>query len=585
MSAPPAYTASAASGLSYHASTTGPPAAALNYRPSMAGALPNANNSVPASRLQLHFACQGLKRMDTFSKSDPYVVVHLRTNKSKPWLEVGRTEVIRDSSNPTFATAVEIDYLFEQLQHIRFSVYDHDKDGEQDQAQDFIGSVEVSVGEIVGVHRGSFTGELVAKGKTNRGCLTVTAEEGSDARGLFTFTAHAEHVDKKDLFGKSDPYFIISRAKSAGWTPVFKSEVLRKTLNPHWKANSLRLSLLTNGNMERPLKIDVFDWDKVGSHDYIGSAEFTMAQVLSKPDADFVLELINAKKKRKKGSKYRNSGVFHIRGAVQPEYSFVDYLRGGTELSFSIAVDFTASNGDPQTAQSLHYCNPHSFNEYQQAISAVGTIIQDYDTDKLFPTFGFGAKAGDGRVLHEFSLNGDPTNPFVPGIDGVLAAYQQALLNVTLWGPTNFSPTIQRAARIARENLQDYHILLILTDGVITDFDQTVRAIVEASSLPLSIIIVGVGGADFASMEHLDGDDQLLEYQGRKAERDIVQFVPFRQFSGPDTQALLTNEVLAEVPDQFLQYMKKHGIAPKAAQAPAHAVPNSAPTRIVSFKS
>ena len=57
--------------------------------------------------------------------------------------------------------------------------------------------------------------------------------------------------------------------------------------------------------------------------------------------------------------------------------------------------------------------------------------------------------------------------------------------------------------------LQNYHILLILTDGVISDMDQTKAAIVEASALPMSIIIVGVGGADFDMMEELDSDDSL----------------------------------------------------------------------------
>lgn len=39
--------------------------------------------------------------------------------------------------------------------------------------------------------------------------------------------------------------------------------------------------------------------------------------------------------------------------------------------------------------------------------------------------------------------------------------------------------------------------------------DQTKEAIVAASALPMSIIIVGVGGADFAMMEELDSDDQV----------------------------------------------------------------------------
>lgn len=41
---------------------------------------------------------------------------------------------------------------------------------------------------------------------------------------------------------------------------------------------------------------------------------------------------------------------------------------------------------------------------------------------------------------------------------------------------------------------------LCLQDGIITDMQSTVDRIVGASSLPLSIVIVGVGGADFTNM-------------------------------------------------------------------------------------
>jgi len=59
----------------------------------------------------------------------------------------------------------------------------------------------------------------------------------------------------------------------------------------------------------------------------------------------------------------------------------------------------------------------------------------------------------------------------------------------------------------------------------------TMRAIVYASTLPFSIIIVGVGSADFSAMDALDCDSGLLRDQdGRVAQRDIVQFVPFRKF-------------------------------------------------------
>ena len=57
--------------------------------------------------------------------------------------------------------------------------------------------------------------------------------------------------------------------------------------------------------------------------------------------------------------------------------------------------------------------------------------------------------------------------------------------------------------------MQAYQILLMLTDGVITDMEATKQAIIRGSYLPMSVIIVGVGHANFKNMEVLDADDGL----------------------------------------------------------------------------
>lgn len=44
-----------------------------------------------------------------------------------------------------------------------------------------------------------------------------------------------------------------------------------------------------------------------------------------------------------------------------------------------VAIDFTASNGDPRNSCSLHYIHPFQPNEYLKALVAVGEICQDYD--------------------------------------------------------------------------------------------------------------------------------------------------------------------------------------------------------------
>lgn len=59
--------------------------------------------------------------------------------------------------------------------------------------------------------------------------------------------------------------------------------------------------------------------------------------------------------------------------------------------------------------------------------------------------------------------------------------------------------------------------------------DRTLDLVVQAAYLPLSIIIVGVGNANFDNMNRLDGDNGLYDSKGTLAARDIVQFVPFRE--------------------------------------------------------
>jgi hypothetical protein len=101
-----------------------------------------------------------------------------------------------------------------------------------------------------------------------------------------------------------------------------------------------------------------------------------------------------------------------------------------------------------------------------------------------------------------------------------------------------------------------------LTDGVINDIQKTIDEIVRGSDLPLSIIIVGVGSADFDQMVQLDGDVTPLFSQGlnRYRNRDIVQFVPFRNLNG--NPMALAKEVLAEMPRQMTDYFVQKNIKP-----------------------
>lgn len=161
----------------------------------------------------------------------------------------------------------------------------------------------------------------------------------------------------------------------------------------------------------------------------------------------------------------------------------IDYLRSGWIISLSVAIDFTASNGELSEVNSLHYIDPYNpakMTAYEQAIFQVGNILEPYDSDKQFPVFGFGAKPrfwGINTVSHCFHLNGQE-NPEVNGVQGILEAYRYALTNgIGLYGPTNFSPSLSTMMEFVKERISipEYNIMLYITDGAITDMSETIN--------------------------------------------------------------------------------------------------------------
>eukprot|EP00105_Crassostrea_gigas_P018815 XP_011437036.1 PREDICTED: copine-8 isoform X2 [Crassostrea gigas] len=531
---------------------------------------------VPATQVEISVQCRNLADLDVLSKSDPMCVMFMKDIKTNTYYELGRTETLDNQLNPDFATKFTVTYYFEELQGIKFELYDVDSASRNLKDHDFIGSLECTLGELVGAPGGKLEKPLRGPRRSN-GTILLRAEELNKCKEEITLHFRASHLDKKDFFGKSDPYLQISRVNEDGsYTVVHRTEVVKKTLNPTWRPFMITARSLCNGDYDRSIKFECFDWDSDGGHDFIGEFTTNLRELSRGPCSSNIYPVINPKKQAKK-KKYKDSGEVSLLSFKKEQVcSFLDYIQSGTEMNFTVAIDFTASNGNPTSPSSLHYLNPYGTpNQYAAAIQAVGNIIQDYDSDKLFPALGFGARMSDGSVHHEFALNFNPSNPFCSGVDGVLQAYYNSLKNVQLYGPTNFSPVINHVARFAAA-IQDgsqYFVLLIITDGIITDMQQTQQAIVNASRLPMSIIIVGVGDADFTAMDILDGDDVRLSYNGVYAERDIVQFVPYNDFlSRGDmalSQAALAKEVLAEIPDQFLSYMKQHNIKPKlSATAP-----------------
>ncbi|XP_041077232.1 copine-7-like [Polyodon spathula] len=536
------------------------------------------------SKVELRVSCKALLDRDTLNKSDPSVVLLVQAQGQ--WTEIDRTEVIKSNLHPVFSKVFTLDYYFEEVQKLRFEVYDiHGQCAIGTRDDDFLGGMECTVGQIVAQKR--MTKPLFLKyGKpAGKSTITIIAEEISGNNGYVELSFCAKKLDDKDLFSKSDPFLEIYRInEDESEQLVHRTEVIKNNLNPVWDSFKVSLSSLCSCDENKKLKCLVWDYDSRGKHDFIGEFYTTFGEMQKIVGGNTVSwDCVNPKYKIKKRN-YKNSGVVILTELkLHRVHSFLDFIMGGCQIHFTVAIDFTASNGDPRNSCSLHYINPYQPNEYLKALVAVGEICQDYDSDKRFSALGFGARIPPNyEVSHDFAINFNPDDDECEEIQGVVEAYQSCLPKIQLYGPTNVAPVINKVAKLAAEeekskDASQYHILLILTDGVVTDMADTREAIVRASYQPMSIIIVGVGNADFTDMQILDGDDGVLRApKGEPVLRDIVQFVPFREFKTA-SPAALAKCVLAEVPKQVVEYYSHKAFSPKCPMMDSPISPATTP--------
>lgn len=532
------------------------------------------------TRIELSLSASSLRDRDIMSKSDPMAIVYTK-KRDGSLEELGRTEVIMNSLNPMWIQKINLLFHFEIVQPLIFRVYDVDTKYHNMSTkmlelkdQDFLGEANCVLAEIMTVRSRSLTVKLHGKEghSGNFGSITVHAEETIDSKVAIEMRLRCSNLDNKDLFSKSDPFLRFSRiVESGGSVPICKTEVINNNLDPAWKP--LCITLQQYASKENPLTIECFDFNSNGNHTLIGKLQTSIEglEILHKEKTGANLVIPSS---RHQNNEKVLKGKLFVDGFIEKElHSFLDYISSGFELNFMVAVDFTASNGDPRRSDSLHYIDPSGrLNAYQQAIMEVGEVIQCYDSDKMFPAWGFGGRMHNGPVSHCFNLTGNAGNFEVAGVQGIMDAYRNALHTVSLHGPTLFGHVVNQAAEIAAQSLSQssskYFVLLIITDGALTDLQETKDALVRASDLPLSILIVGVGDADFKAMEILDADNgQRLESStGRIATRDIVQFVPIRDVHRGEIS--MVQSLLEELPGQFLTYMRSRNVKPHNVHVP-----------------
>lgn len=236
---------------------------------------------------------RNLLKLDYLSKSDPFVVVHYQPFGLKQWEECGRTEVVRNNRDPDFATPVKIIFRFEEQQNLRIEVYDADSKSANLKDHDFVGSVEITLGQLVS-HRKVQKKIEFKDSKSDRGTLIISSEELGTNKEEVELQFGAYNLDKKDLFGSSDPFIVVLKSSDTGdFAPIGKTEVIKKNTNPTWKPITVSVKDLCNSQYDRQLKIDCWDWNSSGTHSFIGHTLITLKELI---DGNTEHPLVNPKK-------------------------------------------------------------------------------------------------------------------------------------------------------------------------------------------------------------------------------------------------------------------------------------------------
>ena len=260
------------------------------------------------SKIELSLYATNLKDMDVFSKSDPRCV--LFEKRSGNWVEIDRTETISNNLNPIWEKKFYLNYNPQSPQELKFEIYDWDTNSTQLNRQDFLGRTEISLGTIL-TSPGKQLSSFLKDG--GGGKITILSEEiNPNARGRVSLQLAGNKLDRMDFIGSSDPYYLLSKKMQNGqWALVYKSEVIKNNCNPKWKVMDKSVAEICNGDYQRELKIEIFDYDSTSKDDIIGEFVTNLRSLSNSFTNHSQHEVINLNKQRNK-RKYKNSGTVYV---------------------------------------------------------------------------------------------------------------------------------------------------------------------------------------------------------------------------------------------------------------------------------
>ena len=522
--------------------------------------------------IQLIFCARKLENVDgIFDKSDPQATLYEQLPETR-WAEVGKTELIQNDLNPNFSLPVILNYTPEKNQVVRVDINDLD-----DGKPTLIGGLTTELKVILEAdQKEGFTAKLMNKKNKPTGLINIKYSIIEKFIPDYVFNVKAAKIENTEWFSKSDPFLTFSRpmkhyAKENankipknGWILVHRTNHFADNLNPDFEPFEFSSARFCYSDLDCLIKLQIWDYSKKGNHELISTGDFTLRQIVSGKIKQ--IKTFNASGNA--------AGTIIVESLTKIQASLGSIVETGIELDFVFGVDFSGSNGRRDDAHHRHRIveadgeagdgeKTVEMNVYQKLLKVFEDLLKSSHTGGRLEAYAFGCRSPSKGFFSPYELIPLGENQgVIDGYGAFLGSYNNSAGHLEPAGPTTFTGVLQKAIENAyksreRGATKKYNLVVYITDGCPVDEDEFIDALIEASTLPISVIFVGVGEANFGDLIAIAEAVEILEGStGAKLARNMSKFCHYPE-GGEEPGKALADVIERCFPTQVREYFNK----------------------------
>ena len=407
-----------------------------------------------------------------------------------------------------------------------------------------IGDVVISLGQII--VQGGVEETLMG----GIGDIKIEVSQKIHGREILSMIVAFASMPKDHWLMKNYPQLVILKSDDNGtWTPVFSSEVIKRSEAGQWAPISLPCRLICDSDVSRQIRLLIQDVPAPNKIKPIGHVDLTVKT--AGEARNLRLGLIPADPMAA-----RAGSVIIRAGTLTERLTFFGHLQKGLRFNISCAIDFSTHNRRLRDPKSYHYSSHDQKTPYEIALNAIGGVVEQYSEQQICFGWGFAAKI-DRQLSHTIELTDESGNANLHGVSQLVNAYSSIFDKISFDNPIAVCPSTN-AALLRVKGKKDpkaylVHILMISDDP--TDLNQFCDLLFANQYEPISIIIIGIGESDFSKTEEKFRPSlPHKNTSGHEFDRDFVTFIKYNNF-GPDNLPQMVSTALFSVPEQAMHWV------------------------------